>query len=221
MNVDTTTEDGILRAKHLALIPSGKADLIFSGSVRFAMEHLYDPVHKGRIIGLFRNPVERWVSRFYYLQMATWEKGYNPIWKDITIIEYAQTAIKSGNLLISEITGVRLNNITDEHLQLAKQIVKEYFIVGLTNQMEESIYRFNNVMGITPEESKACMDEFFRGVSDDATTAKTNSNPHPVIDKNHPAWQIIAQKMPLDIQLYDYIHELFHGEQKHVVDMYV
>ena len=37
------------------------------------------------------------------------------------------------------------------------------------------------------------------------------------VSENHPAWQILAQKMSLDVILYEYIHELFYGEQKELM----
>jgi len=89
VNVDTTTKQGILRAANLGLVASGKADMIFTSDVNFAVHHLFDPGHKGRIFALFRNPVDRSVSKFYYLQGATWERTYRPEWAGMSIMEWA------------------------------------------------------------------------------------------------------------------------------------
>ena len=70
VNVDPSSKEGIIRAKELGLVPSGLADIIFTNNPNFAIEHLYDEQHKGRVIGLFRHPVERLVSKFYYLRVA-------------------------------------------------------------------------------------------------------------------------------------------------------
>jgi len=69
-NVDTTTAEGILRSERLGLVPSGLADIIFTSYPGFAVGHLYSEKHRGRAFGLFRHPVERLVSKFYYLQVA-------------------------------------------------------------------------------------------------------------------------------------------------------
>lgn len=70
VNVDTTTEVGILRAEKLGLVPSGLADIIVTGFPAFAVSHLYDEDHKGRAFAIFRHPLKRLVSKFYYLQVA-------------------------------------------------------------------------------------------------------------------------------------------------------
>ncbi len=70
VNVDTLTRKGILRAEKMGLVPSGVADLIVTSSLNFAVEHLYDPMHKGRVLSLFRDPAERLISKFYYSQVA-------------------------------------------------------------------------------------------------------------------------------------------------------
>lgn len=70
VNVDVSTKTGILHAKEWELVPSGLADIIFTPFIDFATAQLYDPSHKGRAIGLFRHPIDRLVSKFYYLQTA-------------------------------------------------------------------------------------------------------------------------------------------------------
>lgn len=70
VNVDTITQPGILRAERLGLISSGLADIVVVGDLNFAIEHLYDDGHKGRALALFRHPVERLISKFYYSQIS-------------------------------------------------------------------------------------------------------------------------------------------------------
>ena len=71
LNVDTISPEGILRAQQLGLVPSGMADMIVTTSyLNFALEHLYDNQHKGRVLAMFRHPVDRLVSLFYYLGEA-------------------------------------------------------------------------------------------------------------------------------------------------------
>ena len=70
INVDTTSEKGIIRAEKLGLVPSGLPDFISTVYPDVAIAHLYDSSHRGRAMGLFRHPVDRLVSKFYYLQVA-------------------------------------------------------------------------------------------------------------------------------------------------------
>ena len=60
----------ILRQKDMGLVSSGKIDVMFSAFPGFAIEHLFDPSHKARVVAMFRHPVDRLISKFYYLQVA-------------------------------------------------------------------------------------------------------------------------------------------------------
>eukprot|EP00571_Detonula_confervacea_P013578 CAMPEP_0172311684 /NCGR_PEP_ID=MMETSP1058-20130122/15525_1 /TAXON_ID=83371 /ORGANISM="Detonula confervacea, Strain CCMP 353" /LENGTH=69 /DNA_ID=CAMNT_0013024949 /DNA_START=63 /DNA_END=272 /DNA_ORIENTATION=+ len=48
---------------------------------------------------------------------------------------------------------------------------------------------------------------------------KTNSNSHPKVKKDSHAWKLLAEKNSLDIQLYEYVLELF-DQQKEVIESY-
>ena len=179
VNVDTTTREGILRAKEMGLVPSGKADIIFTSDISFAAEHLFDEENRGRIIGLFRHPIERLVSKFYYLQTARWEKTYSPEWQGMSLHYWAHHINTDNNHMVRRLTGKTFRDeVSEVDLRRAMRTVKQRFVVGLTSEMAESVHRFNNVMGIdeTTERNSICMNDFFGG--DDG---KKNANEHPLV----------------------------------------
>lgn len=217
VNVDPTSHKGILRAKRLGLVPSGRADIIFTSLPNFATTHLYDDEHRGRAFVLFRNPVDRLVSLFYYLQVAKWERSYRPDWADMSLSVWARDVDKDHNSYVKQLAGlVGRESPTEKHLQLAMDTLKEKFVVGLTEEMKESIRRFNIFMGIhgSEERSVRCMDKYFGGEE-----VKTNSNPHPKVEEGDSVWKIIAETNSLDMKLWDYVLRLF-DEQKSVIDSY-
>eukprot|EP00581_Thalassiosira_minuscula_P009474 CAMPEP_0183709650 /NCGR_PEP_ID=MMETSP0737-20130205/5656_1 /TAXON_ID=385413 /ORGANISM="Thalassiosira miniscula, Strain CCMP1093" /LENGTH=315 /DNA_ID=CAMNT_0025937807 /DNA_START=211 /DNA_END=1158 /DNA_ORIENTATION=- len=218
VNVDTSNREGILRAKKMGLVKSGKVDLIVTGGpLNYAIEHLYDKSHKGRLLGLFRHPVERLISSFYYRQIATWDKGYRPQWKGMDIVHWAENVNEKNNLLVKTLVGKNVKEeVTEEDLFIAIRTVRYRFVVGLTDHMEESIHRFNVFMGINEGErdKKQCMNEYFgHGIKRD------NSNSHPVIERGSPAWLAIQQKNEFDVRLYMAIVEMFY-EQKEIIASY-
>lgn len=233
VNVDTTTKQGILRAAKLGLVPSGKVDMIFSSDVNFAADHLFDPAHKGRIFALFRNPVDRSVSKFYYLQSATWERTFRPEWVGMSIMEWASNHNLDENFIVKKIVGKKLSEAADiGDLVTAKEIVRRRFVVGLMNDMEESIRRFNVVLGLhhMDERGQLCMEQYFHskdtmGVNVDAGSdeGKTraandmNSNPHPKVLEGSPEYNLLAERNSLDMILYKYI-TLLYTEQKRLID---
>ena len=89
MNVDTTIKAGINRAKKLGLVQSHTTDLIFTMEPQYAGQELYDENNRGRFLALFRHPVDRALSMFFYLQTATWERTYRPEWANMTVLEWA------------------------------------------------------------------------------------------------------------------------------------
>jgi len=212
VNVDATSKKGILRAQELGLVPSGLADVIFTNNPSSSIEHLYDSSHKGRVLGLFRHPVERLISKFYYLQMATWETSYKPEWKETSILEFATKMSHDQNHMVKKL--VRKASVTRADLKIAIRTVNERFIVGLVNQMEESIHRFNIVMGIdeADEDNRKCMDKFLGEGGE-----KENSNSHPKVEEDSLAWRTLAEKNALDIILYNHILLLFQ-KQKEIIE---
>lgn len=60
-NVDTTGKEGLDRAAKLGLVDSRQVDIIFTRDVQYAAENLYGTTTKGRLIALFRHPVDRLV----------------------------------------------------------------------------------------------------------------------------------------------------------------
>lgn len=246
VNVDTTIKSGILRAKELGLVQSHTTDLIFTMEPNFAGRELYDETNKGRFLALFRHPVERAISMFYYLQTATWERTYRPEWADMSVIEWANLEHAEEDYMVHKLVGKKFGEPADEtDLIIAKELVRQRFIVGLMNEMKESVRRFNIVLGVDDksERSQKCMEEFGLviepEVQEDMTPAvseggeesdneeektratdKKNSNKHPKFEEGSPEFEAIAGRNRLDMLLYKYIESLFDA-QKEIVDSYI
>lgn len=157
------------------------------------------------------HPIDRLVSKFYYLQTATWENTYRPEWKDLSLLEWATSHNADENHMVKKILGKKLNDeagLTD--LIAAKEIIRHKFFVGKMDDMEESIKRFNIVMGVdnSAEKTKQCIKEYFgkdevAEVSDASTELSEedrrkaadnkNSHSHPKASKGSIASCIICQ----------------------------
>lgn len=183
INVDTTTLHGILRAKRMRLVQSHLADVIVSMEMGTAVRHLYNKrdngQNKGRVLALFRHPIDRLVSKFYYLQVATWEKSYRPEWNDLSLLEWAKNNKRGGadsNIMVQKLTGKAWSDrVGEKDLRVAKKILRDHVVVGLLDDAEESFRRFNIVLGIDErlERNERCMNELF--------SSKENSNNHPKV----------------------------------------
>jgi hypothetical protein len=145
---------------------------------------------------------------FFYLQTATWERTYRPEWANMTVMEWAAQDHMETDYVVHKLVGKGYGSAIDEmDLIIAKELVRQRFIVGLMEEMNESIRRFNIVLGVDEESdrSKRCMVEFGvnerKGMSPVAAgkegeggglrrleeekrnhaTGKKNSNKHPKV----------------------------------------
>mmetsp|Transcript_25075 Transcript_25075/g.52752 ORF Transcript_25075/g.52752 Transcript_25075/m.52752 type:complete len:358 (+) Transcript_25075:62-1135(+) len=220
VNVDVSNKEGILHASALGLVPSDKADIIITTKPEFAVGMLFDKSHRGRFLILVREPIDRLVSLFYYLQVATWEVSYRPDWKKLSLLDWSQKHAQSWrDFLVKKIMGK--DQFTEEEFEELKETVRKYFVVGLMNEMEESVNRFNAAMGInekTTEYYEPCMSRFFWDHHQESGEAH-NSNEHPKLLEGSPEWNILAEQNSYDMRLYEFMIELFE-EQKDALYSY-
>ena len=81
--------------------------------------------------------------------IRTWERTYNPSWKNLSLLKWAEEENNDNNHMVKHLAGKRMNaQVTEVDLDFAMETVSQRFIVGLTDKMEESVHRFNIVMGI-------------------------------------------------------------------------
>lgn len=215
VNADTSTEGGIIRAEQLGLVRSQLGHVIITSYPQFAVEHLYDPHHTGRAFAIFRHPVDRLISKFYYLQVATWERTYSPNWKYMDI-NYWATINRDNDVYVRMLAGKKVGDtVNEDDLQLAMSTIKERFVVGLIDDMEESFRRFSIIIGIDKSNNnnwEMCHDKFFG-----QSMKRSNSNSHETFAEESPEWDAIAQRNALDIRFFTFVQELFI-EQKEIID---
>jgi hypothetical protein len=208
VNADPSDHLGIQRSDKMGLVPSGMADVVVSSRILHAAT-LFDKEHKGRIFTILRDPVERAVSTFYYLQHAYWERHYRPEYKDMTVLDYAAQPDTSNNWMTRWLTGKNAEpHLTRDDLAFAKELLRRKFLILLTEEMSTSVQRLMHYMGweIADED----MDEARECLL--AATSKKgghNKNEHNSIDKESAEYQALSQINSLDIELYEYAKELF------------
>jgi len=211
INVDTTTVAGIERAKQLGLAESGLADSIVTGFI-FEAETLFSPDARGRLFTVFRHPVDRAVSLFYYLQVADWEPTYNPDLANWSIPDYARSPMIENNWMVRQLTNSYEGDLNEEHLKLAIEIVRRKFLVGLLHERERTMDRvekfFRFQYRVMPENQESCRERLLTG---GANSNAGNKKEKP--KQGDEAWELIAWQNLLDIKLYDYVLELFEEQE--------
>jgi len=211
INCDASTIPGLKRCKELGLVESNLADFIASPYV-YELEEIFSPKARGRLFTVFRHPVDRAVSLFYYIQIADWEPTYSPELAQLTMSQFATSKYIENNWMVRTLTKAYAGEISDDHLNIAKDIIKRKFLVGLLSKKVETMERIEKFFQwryrVHPENQEKCREKLLIGGS--------NSNSKNKQDKpkqGDGVWELIAAQNEYDIQLYEFIEEQFEVQE--------
>lgn len=172
-------------------------------------QHQHQHQHyRGRVFVMFRHPMDRILSSFYYYGKAHWEPNFDPELAHISLELYAKQNRTEHNYLVRTLTNIPPSDpLTREHLTTAKEILRTKCLIGLLSEKEHSMRRFENYFhwDYSMDRTKQCHErllhwDFFR------------KNPHPMIQEGSDQWNRIVAKNELDMELYDYVKQLFHDQ---------
>eukprot|EP00566_Odontella_aurita_P011532 CAMPEP_0113538618 /NCGR_PEP_ID=MMETSP0015_2-20120614/7467_1 /TAXON_ID=2838 /ORGANISM="Odontella" /LENGTH=415 /DNA_ID=CAMNT_0000438215 /DNA_START=12 /DNA_END=1259 /DNA_ORIENTATION=- /assembly_acc=CAM_ASM_000160 len=217
VNVDTISWPGIDRAAELGLAESSLADVVVSPPIHNAVNKIFSPSHRAMLFTVFRHPIDRLVSQYYYLQEASWESTYNPDIAKETLGEYAK---KYNNRLTRQFVGkdVPMKPLTESDLELAKEVVRTRMIVGLMTDVEGAVHRFVKYFGWERPDGDAdrydaCMIEQFNPKEKEHGVAMDgNRHKHPKLEKGTAEWEEVAKENDYDLSLYRYIVEVYEEQ---------
>lgn len=208
VNVDTTSLEGIERAKNLGLAPSGMADVVVSSYLQQAAT-LYTPDAPGRAFTLLRDPVERAVSMYYYRSSA-----YGDL-QGVTLEQYAQGNGIENNWMTRYLVNQMEGELDNTALDHAKLVLERKFLVGFLDDFEESVYRFMKYNGWRLSENDTdqlnqaeCMKTLTQvGVN-------KNAKKYEIPKRGTQAFALITWQTQTDMKLYEYAKELFDKQTK-------
>jgi Sulfotransferase family len=204
-NVDTSTPLGLQRAAEVGLVPSRIVDVILTPHVREATK-LFDAHHKGRLFALFRNPVDRVVSLYYFLRMPDQEAIIGLNVRDMSLEQFSTDI--SENWMVRSLTNTMSGPLTEEHLMVAKEILRTKFLIGLLDEKTESLRRIESYFGwkLPSRVSQTCKNNMFY-------FEPQSKNIHDPLDPNSKEYALLAQRNQFDMDLYEYAVYLFDAQK--------
>jgi hypothetical protein len=149
VNVNLGTREGIARAKVLGLASSGMVDIAFSAHLAYSTQ-LFSTTHMGRGIVMFRNPVKRLIDQFYYQQRSAWlgPDKYDEKLGAMSLLQFSKSSKLVENFMVRSLAHLPDEmDITEEHIDIAKEVLRRKFIVGVMEWFDLSITRFERFFG--------------------------------------------------------------------------
>lgn len=210
VNVDTSSHQGIERAKKLNLAQSGLADVVISPLLHEAAS-LFTPTHKGRMFTVFRHPIERAVSLFYFIQDTQWKQPAtrNEQFADMSIENFYRGGFAENNWMTRFLTNeLTKGELTDADLRVAKEVLRRKCLVGLLEEKSETFERIEQYFGWSAKSSveQECLEKKLQW-------AWPMKHRHATVEEGADTWYLISDQNVFDMQLYDYAKELF-SQQK-------
>jgi hypothetical protein len=211
VNVDTTTKHGIRRAKELNLAETRLADVLMSPEIHLFSSKIFTPQNKGRLFALFRHPIDRAVSMYHYLASASWDPLYNPQLKIMSLEEYARSSSIENNWMTRFLVNKKGGQLTKHDMLVAKEILRTKCLVGLYEDLENTLIRFHRYFGWSQKAAKGQVEECRKAVL-------ATGDPRlrtPDLERKGKVYMALELPNKFDLELYEYAKELYHvqGEQ--------
>mmetsp|Transcript_7850 Transcript_7850/g.10388 ORF Transcript_7850/g.10388 Transcript_7850/m.10388 type:complete len:140 (-) Transcript_7850:190-609(-) len=124
----------------------------------------------------------------------------------------SEFALLNDNWQVRMLSGEMSAEITVDHLNVAKEMLRRKFLIGLLEEKTESLQRFTSYFGwsLTSPEAQNCKNSKFY-------FEWAGSNEYPMLDYSNPAdqevLQVIGKQNRFDIELYKYAVKLFEEQQ--------
>ena len=195
VNLDSSTIEGLQRARALELPRSGLADVMFTPFI-IPATGVFTPTRKGRMFTVLRHPMERAMSHY---QAA---KANDPAVAAMSLLDYATNLLPNNEMVRSLSNRAAGVDLSDADLYYAMEVLRRKSVIGLVDRMDESMVRFHGYFG------------WFSLVVDGVSQCQSNllsptqeRVPQPVVGSE--AYNILLRQLRLDLRLYEYALYLY------------
>ncbi len=211
-----STLDGIKRAKDeinsvTSFSNSASSSAIFTPLFLDSLM-LFDDTHRGRAYVLLRDPVERAAERavhnFHELT------DHRPDVRDMTLEDYASSDKIENNWMVRYLSGKIEGDITLDDLEVAKYILDKKFIIGLYDEVDYSLLRFEKYFGVPSydtKEQRDCRKSQLESFAKNKGNGSKNKNRiNKEVKKIRP---YIEKQNEMDLELYNYAKDKIYRRQ--------
>jgi hypothetical protein len=182
--------------------------------ITWAGENFFSSTYKARGFAMMRHPAKRVEDQFYYRQHATWEGNFDMEMATMSLAEFASSDKLIENFEVRSLLQMEATiDITEADVALAKEILRQKFIVGIFEWYDISVVRFEKYFG--------WFDEY--EVLDNTTVNwchfkwidyMDHVGSFPKVPTAEQIQDTIMTRMWADVELYHYAKNLFAEQSK-------
>lgn len=123
------------------------ADTVTTQHVTYAASNLFTDTHQGRAFVMMRHPVKRAIDHFLSRQQAA--KGLDEALSSMTLVEFVDSDQLVENYEVRMLNGITdpRTPITNQHLEVAKEVLRRKFLVGIFEWFDVGMVRFEKYFG--------------------------------------------------------------------------
>jgi hypothetical protein len=200
LNIDTTSLEGLEQAKDLEVASFQGLDLVSTPYLYHAADGLFNVLNRGRMLTIFRHPVERAVSMFYF-----WRE--RPEYTGESNLElFAKSSMVENNWMTRFLSNKMAGELTLEDEAIAKEILRTKALIGLLERKHESLRRFRLYFGwnVVDEE---CDEKLLNW-------GWSGNNHYSSVQEGSEVWSLLMEQNTFDMRLYDYAKILFEEQAR-------
>ena len=165
------------------------------------------------MFAMIRHTVDLAVSRFDDLKKSSWSP--KP-WTEKDLTQYAESEQDGidNNLVVHMLEDKTEGApLTNEDLEYAKELISNKFVVGLLDKFEESVHRFNLIIGVNEkdEHNQECVADFVE--KNDTTRLAVRGENSVSVERGSETYELLAKIHSYDMELYAHIYTAF-AEQR-------
>jgi hypothetical protein len=194
---------------------SGLADVYFSQHLTYSSK-LFSTSNKGRMFVMLRHPVKRVIDQFYYMQRATWDgiDNYDLEMGAMGLFQYVNSNKMIENFVVRSMLGMTDEyELTKDHVDTAKEILRRKMFVGIMEWMDLSIHRFEKYFGWWESQNvwsdRAVNHCHYKNIEEGDHIGSI-----PRWTSSDVEYTIISVRNWADVELYMYAKQLFVEQSK-------
>lgn len=206
VNVDCSSSEGVDRGIAHDLAKSDLTDVFYSHDP-YDIARLFAPPTEvyGRGVVMIRNPIRRAVATYKRLQIKRPD-----MLEDMSLERFAASHLLQDNFLTRTLSRNKHDPLTEADINLAKEVLKRKFVVGLYDHFEDSVRRFEAFFGWKlGEGTNSCQSE---AVQQELNLGYNDFDTLPY----DSAYAAIAEKNRADLELFKFAEYLYKYQERAV-----